>query len=95
MGQQNSQPVRSSNPHAMQPSSASSELQLNTSGSVTITVTLDADLLAKLDRLTEDRDRAIASGIKLWCDRQSGYRLRHAVEAQQRRHDEDETGWLV
>ncbi len=95
MGQPNSQPVRSSNSHAIQPSSRSSELQLNTSGSVTITVTLDADLLAKLDRLTEDRDRAIASGIKLWCDRQSGYRLRHAVEAQQRRHDEDETGWLV
>lgn len=66
-----------------------------TAGQREVTVVLDADLLDQLDQLTEDRDRAIAAGIKLWCERQSGYKLRHSMNAQRDRHDQDETGWLI
>jgi metal-responsive CopG/Arc/MetJ family transcriptional regulator len=67
-------------------------------GKQQVVVSLDADLLERLDRLTGDRNQAIESAIRLWCDQQSdnvGKMLQRSAQAHQQRHDNDETGWLV
>ncbi|NJL39361.1 MAG: hypothetical protein HC840_04520 [Leptolyngbyaceae cyanobacterium RM2_2_4] len=67
-------------------------------GKQQVVVSLDADLLERLDRLTGDRNQAIESAIRLWCDQQSnnvGKLLQRSAQVHQQRHDNDETGWLV
>lgn len=68
------------------------------SGKQQVVVKIDAELLERLDRLTGDRDQAIESAIRLWCDQQSnnvGKILQRSAQVHQQRHDNDETGWLV
>jgi metal-responsive CopG/Arc/MetJ family transcriptional regulator len=67
-------------------------------GKQQVVVSLDAVLLERLDRLTGDRNQAIESAIRLWCDQQSdnvGKMLQRSAQVHQQRHDNDETGWLV
>jgi hypothetical protein len=61
----------------------------------TLTVTLDAALLAQVLQFTEDCDRAIEEGLHLWCQQQQQRRLHQLAQVHQQRHDDDETGWLV
>lgn len=63
-----------------------------------VVIKIDAELLGRLDRLTGDRDQAIESAIRFWCDQQSnnvGKMLQQSAQVHQQRHDNDETGWLV
>ena len=68
---------------------------LNLAHGATITVTLNPDLLAEVDQLTDDRDRAIEAALELWCRQQHRARLHQLAQTHQQRHDDDETGWLV
>jgi metal-responsive CopG/Arc/MetJ family transcriptional regulator len=36
-----------------------------------VVIKIDAELLGRLDRLTDDRDQAIEAAIQLWCNQQS------------------------
>lgn len=60
-----------------------------------VSVYIDTHLLAAVDRLTPDRDVAIEDALAAWCDRQMKARAHNSFEAQRRRQDQDETGWLV
>ena len=61
----------------------------------TISVTLDAALVQQVDQLTSDRDRAIAEGLRWWCEKQSARQRIAVAPARHERHERDETGWLV
>ncbi|MBD2098187.1 hypothetical protein H6F90_24265 [Trichocoleus sp. FACHB-591] len=60
-----------------------------------ISVTLDAALVQQVDQLTRDRDRAIAEGLRWWCEKQSAQQRLAFAQARHERHERDETGWLV
>jgi hypothetical protein len=67
-------------------------------GKQQVVIKIDAELLGRLDRLTDDRDQAIEAAIQLWCNQQSdnvGKILQRSAQIHQQRHDNDETGWLV
>ena len=60
-----------------------------------INVSIDTELLEQVDQWTSDRTKAIAEGLRLWCDLQAEKELQKSAQARKQRHDRDETGWLV
>lgn len=60
-----------------------------------LSVVVDAALIEQVDALTDDRDRAIAEGLRLWCAQQAGTKLQKTADTHRKRHNRDETGWLV
>jgi metal-responsive CopG/Arc/MetJ family transcriptional regulator len=76
-----------------------------------VAIELDADLVAWVDELVgmlfegrsdltnesieQQRIQAIEEAIQLWCQQKSKQRLHHRAEQHRKRHDDDETGWLV
>ena len=61
----------------------------------TISVTLDAALVKQVDQLTSDRAQAIEAGLRWWCKKQNARQLQQFAQARHKRHERDETGWLV
>ena len=57
-------------------------------------LSVDADVVEEVDKLTSDRDGAM-DDLPLWCDRQAENELQKSATARKLRHDTDETGWLV
>lgn len=60
-----------------------------------IVVNLDRALVDRVDRLTDDRDQAIAEALRLWCAQQAEAQMLRSADYHQQRHDGDEVGWLV
>lgn len=69
-----------------------------------VSVSLDADLIDWLDQLIDeaepgaapvDRTQVIEDAIRLWCQQQTHRRLQRSADLHRRRHEADETGWLV
>jgi hypothetical protein len=76
-----------------------------------VSVSLDADLVAQVEKLASDRTAAIEAAIRQWCEQQEQqqqlqqdhrqgsvqrFPTRPApLPSSHRQQDEDETGWLV
>jgi len=60
-----------------------------------ISVSIDTQILDYIDQVAPDREAIIDEALRLWCDRHNKAQVQRAYEAQRRRQDQDETGWLV
>ncbi|MFW6295629.1 MAG: hypothetical protein ACOC04_00400 [Halothece sp.] len=59
------------------------------------TVSLDAALMEKVEKLTDDRNCAIEEALRLWVARQEEEKRHAMVNLRRQQQDEDETGWLI
>ncbi|WP_449418500.1 hypothetical protein [Phormidium nigroviride] len=59
-----------------------------------VSVTIDADIIDKIDSLTDDREAAIAQALRLWYAKQIEDQLRKFYQNRTQADIEDEQEWF-
>ncbi|CBN53667.1 MULTISPECIES: hypothetical protein [Kamptonema] len=59
-----------------------------------VSVTIDADIIDKIDSLTDDREGAIAQALRLWYAKQIEDQLRKFYQNRTQADIEDEQEWF-
>ena len=59
-----------------------------------VSVTVDADIIEKIDSLTDDREAAIAQALRLWYAKQIEDQLRKFYQNRTQADIEDEQEWF-
>ena len=66
---------------------------VNNSQKQRISITVDADLLAEVDRLTKNRSAAVEEGLRLWRQQQIEEQLRNFYQNRSQTDVEFEKEW--